>query len=168
MASNDADRAAANKEVVLRYFAAMERRDWDAAADCWAQDAVNRASGRHDVNPAMVGRDALKRVFQALHMAFPDRHWQLDAMIAEGDRVACLMTVTGSFGKVPPRPPGPLPPNWLGVESTALVPASAEGKPYSVKHVHVFTIQDGLITEHQAARDDLALLLQLGAISPPA
>jgi hypothetical protein len=25
-----------------------------------------------------------------------------------------------------------------------------------------------LITEHQAARDDLALLLQLGAISPPA
>jgi hypothetical protein len=82
--------------------------------------------------------------------------------------VACLMTVTGSFGKVPPRPPGPLPPNWLGVESTALVPASAEGKPYSVKQVHVFTIQDGLITEHQAARDDIALLIQLGAISPPA
>jgi hypothetical protein len=36
------------------------------------------------------------------------------------------------------------------------------------KHVHVFTIQDGFITEHQAVRDDLALLLQLGAISPPA
>jgi predicted ester cyclase len=60
-----------------------------------------------------------------------------------------------------------LPNGWVGVESTALIPPSAAGKPYSVKHIHIFRIADGLIAEHWAARDDLALLLQLGAISAP-
>jgi hypothetical protein len=60
-----------------------------------------------------------------------------------------------------------LPNGWVGVESTALIPPSAAGKPYSVKHIHIFRIAGGLIAEHWAARDDLALLLQLGAISAP-
>ena len=166
MATPDAG-VAANKEVVRRYLAAMERHDWDGAAECWAPDTINRGSGRHEPTSAMIGREAIKRVFEALHMAFPDRHWQLDEMIAEGDWVICLMTVSGTFGMVPPRPPGPLPPNWLGVEGTALASSSAKGKPYSVKHIHVFRIRDGFVAEHLAARDDLGLLLQLGAIAPP-
>jgi predicted ester cyclase len=155
-----------SKEVVRRYYEAKERHALDEAVACWAPDAVNHASGRSSFRPAR-GSEALRRVFEALRLAFPDRRWAIDDMFAEADRVACRMTVSGTFGAPPTRPPEPVPPGWMGVESTALVPASAAGKPYSVKHIHVFRVSDGLIAEHWAARDDLALLLQLGVISPP-
>ncbi len=156
-----------NEDVVRRWFAAMERHDPGAAVALWAEGAVNHASGRH---PTQVRRGpaAINMVLEAMQIAFPDRRWEIDDVIAEGDRVVCLTTVSGTFGAVPPPPPGPLPPDWVGLESTALVPASARGKPYSVKHIHVFRVANGQIAEHWAARDDLSLLLQLGAISPPA
>jgi predicted ester cyclase len=103
-----------------------------------------------------------------LRTAFPDRHWHIDAMLAEGDLVACRMTVSGTFGTTPERPPFPLPPDSVGVESTELVGPSATGRSYSVTHMHIFRIANGSIAEHWAARDDLGLLLQLGAIAVPA
>jgi predicted ester cyclase len=155
-----------SKEVVRRWFEAMERHALDEAVACWAPDAVNHASGRYG-SQLPRGSEALRRVFEALRLAFPDRRWAIDDMFAAADQVVCRMTVSGTFGAPPTRPPEPVPPGWVGVESTALVPPSAAGKPYSVKHIHIFRVSDGLIAEHWAARDDLALLLQLGVISPP-
>jgi predicted ester cyclase len=153
-------------EVVRRWFEAMERHELDEAVACWSPDAVNHASGRYAVQELPLGRETLRRVFEALLVTFPDRHWAIDDVIADGHRVVCRMTVSGTFGRPPSRPPEPVPPGWVGVESTALVPPSAAGKPYSVKHIHIFRISNGLIAEHWAARDDLSLLLQLGVISP--
>jgi len=155
-----------NKDLVRRHYDALDRGALDEAAQVWAPDAVNHASGRYGSQQPR-GRDAVKRVLEALRTAFPDRRWQIDDLIAEDDFVVCRVTVSGTFGVRPPRPPDPLPNGWVGVESTALIPPSAAGKPYSVKHIHIFRIADGLIAEHWAARDDLALLLQLGAISAP-
>ncbi len=157
-------RAEKNKEVVKRWTDALERLAFDEAVGCWAPDAVNHASGR--TAPAPSPPEAIRRLVDALRVAFPDRRWRIDDMIAEGDQVACRMTVSGTFGATPV-PPGPLPAGYLGLESTMLVPASAAGKPYSVKHIHIFRIAGGMIAEHWAARDDLSLLLQLGAIAGP-
>ena len=157
-------KAEANKEVVKRWFDALERGSVDEAVDCWAPDAVNHASGRYTPAP---GPGHVRGLMQALSVAFPDRRWHVDDMIAEGEQVACRMTVCGTFGAPPQPRPGPLPAGYLGLESTMLVPASASGKPYSVKHIHVFRVADGVIAEHWAARDDLSLLLQLGAIAAP-
>src|SRR6266849_10523177 len=74
--------------------------------------------------------------------------WQIDDLIAKDEFVVCRVTVSGTFGVRPHRPPDPLPNGWVGVESTALIPPSAAGKPYSVKHIHIFRIADGLIAEH--------------------
>jgi len=156
----------ANKDVVKGWLDALERGALDEAVGFWAPDAVNHASGRYGPETPR-GREAIKRVMQVLRVAFPDRRWQIDDMIAEGDQVVCRMTVSGTFGAPPERPPDPIPAGWVGVESTALVSASAAGRPYSVKHIHVFRIANGLIAEHWAARDDLSLLIQLGAITPP-
>src|SRR5260370_17227683 len=76
------------------------------------------------------------------------------------------MTVSGTFGATPERPPWEVPSGWVGVESTELIPKSASGKAYSAKHIHIFRIANRLITTHWAGPDDLALLLQLGAIVP--
>jgi predicted ester cyclase len=154
-----------NKHVIRRWLETMDRRAWDEAAACWAPDAINHASGRFGAH-APRGRESIKRVFEMLHIAFPDRRWQIEDMIAEGDRVACRMTVSGTFGAVPPLP-DQRPPGSLGVEGTRLASPSASGKSYSVSHIHIFRIANGLIAEHWAARDDIGLLQQLGAVTPP-
>ena len=153
-----------NKEVVRRCFAAAERGDVETAVACWSPDAINVASGRPGVTRQ--GRDAIRHVFETLRIAFPDRRNTIDDIVAEGDRVVIRMTVSGTFGAVPPRPSGPLPSPYLGVESTQLVPPSAAGRPYSVTQIHIFRMADGFIAQHWAARDDLSLLLQLGAVTP--
>ena len=38
------------------------------------------------------------------------------------------------------------------------------GKHFSVRHVHLYRVTDGRITEHWAVRDDLGLLLQIGSL----
>lgn len=155
---------AANKDLIGRYFVAMERGTIDEALDFWTTDTVNYASGR--LAPQR-GREALASVFRMLRTAFPDRRFQIDDLMAESDRVVCLMTVSGTFGSPPQLPASSLPPNSVGVEGTLLVPPDAAGKPYAVKQVHVFRINEGRIADHWAARDDLGLLIQLGAIKPP-
>jgi predicted ester cyclase len=39
-----------------------------------------------------------------------------------------------------------------------------DGRSYTVKHVHLYRVVDGLIREHWAVRDDLGMLRQLGAL----
>jgi predicted ester cyclase len=158
---NDQER---NKQLVRRLFDAMVRGATDEMQALWTSDAANHASGRPGLRlPA--GGEGIVMVARMLRSAFPDRHWQIDEMIAEGDLVACRMTVSGTFGNRPERPPFGMPPDQPGVEGTDLLGAFASGKPYSVKHMHMFRIAHGKIAEHWAARDDLGLLLQLGAIS---
>jgi predicted ester cyclase len=153
-----------NEERVKRYLDAMERGALDEAIEFWAADATNQASGR---SRPQSGRQAIAGVLHMLQTAFPDRHFQIDDLFSSGDKVVCRLTVSGTFGATP-APPAPLPSNWVGVEGTELVPASAAGKAYSVKHIHIFRLENGLITDHWAARDDLALVLQLGGMTIPA
>src|SRR5260370_19259535 len=49
-----------SKQVVRRWFEAMEHHALDEAVACWAPDAVNHASGRSSFRPAR-GSEALKR-----------------------------------------------------------------------------------------------------------
>lgn len=155
----------ANKELVRLFHAAMNGGSLDEALDFWSPTAINHASGRSG-QQIPGGREGLRRVFQGLRAAFPDRLWQVDDLIAEGDRVACLITVSGTFAGLADPPPG-VPSDWVGIEGTEFARGSDSGKTYSVKHIHVFRISAGKISEHWAARDDLSLLLQLGAIKPP-
>ena len=80
--------------------------------------------------------------------AVPDSTWTTVGLIAEGDFVACHNTWTGTYG-------GKM---FRGVRTP-------EGKRFSVEHVHVYRLSDQRIAEHWVVRDDLAMLLQLGAIS---
>jgi len=143
-----------NKDLVRRFHEAMDNGDVDAALEFWASDAINHGGGRPGRQPK-IGLDGLRRVFESLRVAFPDRQWLVEDMIAEGDTVACRVTVSGTFGDVPEIP----------VESTPLLAnVSPTGKSYSVQQVHIFRIAGGKLVEHRAVRDDLALVQQLGAL----
>ncbi len=74
----------------------------------------------------------------------------IDLLVAEGDFVVALMTITRT----------------VNTELRAFgftFPAS--GQSYTVKHVHIYRVVDGRIREHWAVRDDLSMLRQLGAIA---
>ena len=80
----------------------------------------------------------------------PDTHYHIDDIIAEGDKVAVRMTVSGTHtGPIRDIPP--------------------TGKRISVDYVHWFRLADGKVAELWAVRDDLneadlrgAVLRQVG------
>lgn len=94
------------------------------------------------------GPEGFKRMVTMARTAMPDIHYTIDDMIAEGDRVAVLYTMTGTFtGKL-----GEIPPT---------------GKRVNMKQVFFYRFKDGKEVEALPLHDANELNRQLG-INPPA
>jgi predicted ester cyclase len=105
-----------------------------------------------------VGREGFRRVLEDLHTTFPDYHYEIEEMVAEGDSVIARCKVSGTHRGV-----GKLPVNGgmlVGVEPTQ--------KHFEVQHIHWIKLRDGKIVDHYAARDDIGMMRQLGLIPPVA
>ena len=94
------------------------------------------------------GRDRFRQAIEAVMRAVPDSRWTTRRLIAEGDFVVCHNTWTGTYGG----------------EVFRGVPTSP-GRRFSVEHVHIYRLTDRRIAEHWVVRDDLEMMLQIGAIS---
>jgi len=138
-----------NKALIRRlYDEGLNRRDAAAAAAFYAPDAKNH--GR------TVGREGMRRVFESLFSVFPDFHYRIEEVTAEGDRVVCKVTLTGTHLGQPTLPE---------VFGGMLAGVAPTGKAVTVLQFHSFRIAGGSIAEHAAVRDDLGMLKQLGLIS---
>lgn len=83
-----------------------------------------------------------------LKRAFPNAHWEIQELIAEGDAVVMHSVWSGTHA-------GP----FMGMEST--------GRSFSnVPHAYFFRLRDGKVTEYLAIRDDMSLMRRLGALPP--
>lgn len=71
----------------------------------------------------------------------------IELLVAEGDLVVALMTITRRLDRE------------LHVFDRRF---PGDGRSYTVAHVHVYRVADGMISEHWAVRDDLDMLRQLG------
>jgi steroid delta-isomerase-like uncharacterized protein len=96
------------------------------------------------------GPERVKEVATMLRAAFPDQHWEIHELIAEGDRVVMHSSVSGTHA-------GP----FMGMPPT-------ERTFSGVHHIYIFTFRDGKIVEYRAVRDDISLMRQLGVIPSPA
>lgn len=141
----------ANTALVRRlYDEGLNRRDAAAAAALYAADAKNH--GR------TVGRAGMRKVFEALFAAFPDFHYRIEETTAEGDRVVCKVTMTGThLGR-------PTLPEVFGGMLRSVAPT---GQRVTVLQFHSFRVAGGQITEHAAVRDDLGMAVQLGIVKWP-
>ena len=140
-----------NKKLIQRlYDEGINRHDAAAAAAFYALDAKNH--GRQ------VGRAGMQAVFEALFSTFPDFTYRIEHSTAEGDRVACKVTMTGThFGQ-----------STLAQAFTGMLTGVAPtGKAVRVLQFHSFRVSGGQILEHEAVRDDLSMLLQLGLLRRP-
>ncbi|XAS67311.1 ester cyclase [Micrococcaceae bacterium Sec5.7] len=134
-----------NKALVLRFYAEIDAGNIDAMDELVAEDYV-------DHNPPFpglpAGREGLKQAFRIFWTATPGRH-EIDAQLAEDDKVVTRLTATGRHeGDLP----GPLPATGTELRETA---------------VAIHRIANGRIAEHWSNRDDLGLMHQLGVVSLP-
>lgn len=133
----------ANKELVRRYTREVfDEGDVDAVDRYLAPDFVNHVTGRS-------GTADFKQLAKELRDV-PGTANVIDLLVAEGDFVVALMTVTRTVNE----------------ELHAFgftIPAG--GQSYTVRHVHIYRVVEHKIREHWAVRDDLSMLRQLGAIA---
>jgi predicted ester cyclase len=140
-----------NKALIRRlYDEGINRHDAAAAAAFYAVDAKNH--GRQ------VGRAGMRAVFEALFSTFPDFNYSIEESTAEGDRVVCKVTMSGSHRGEPT-----LPEAFSGM----LKGVAPTGKAVRVLQFHSFRVSGGQILEHAAVRDDLGMLVQLGLLQQP-
>ena len=133
-----------NKALVRRFNTeAFDEGDLSAAQRYLAPDFLNHVSGKR-------GIEDMQRIIRYVRAAFPDGRQEVDQEVAEGDLVVQLITSTGTHtGEILHMPWGPVAPT---------------GRPVSWQSVRIYRIVGGKIAEHWAVRDDLRMLLQLGAL----
>jgi predicted ester cyclase len=126
-------------------------RDPSAADQLMAETYVEHAVapfGTQEPGP-MPGPEGMRRTVAWLIDQFPDLHMTIEALVAQGDLVACRVLSTGTnLGKLN----GVMPPT---------------GKPFSARQTHWFRVENGRLAEHWATRDDLQAMIELGVIASP-
>jgi steroid delta-isomerase-like uncharacterized protein len=136
----------ANKTMVRQAMDEMFTQGNLAAVDKYvAADYVE-----HQPMPgAPAGREGLKQTITILRRAFPDARFNVEDVIAEGDKVVVRSTITGTHKG-----------DYMGIAAT--------GKPFTMTAIDILRVQNGKAVEHWGNEDDLGLLVQLGAVTLPA
>jgi predicted ester cyclase len=92
--------------------------------------------------------------------AFPDDHFTIEEMLAEGDKIAVQATIHGTNS-------GPM----LGLPAFGRleVPVPPTGKSVTGTAIFIFKVSDGKIVSYAFEFDQIGLLQQLGwTFTPPA
>ena len=136
-----------NKQVVLESLRALETGDSTVANRIIATDFINREADDDPERPdrGLRGPAGLVATSRWLTGAFADLKFDHDEIVAEGETVIVMATMTGTH-----------------VEAFHGIPPTR--KPFQQRQVHLFRMRDGQFVEHSALRDDLGLLRQLGVL----
>lgn len=131
----------ANKQIVRRYQQIYNSNELDALTEVVSDDLLTPK-----IMPGVPhGIEGAKAAHQIMLSGFPDYQTIIEDLIAEGDKVAARITMsgtnTGSFMGIPPT-----------------------GKFVSFTGMYIARIADGKIVEHWGEEDAVSLLTQLGAM----
>jgi predicted ester cyclase len=126
-----------NKQLVERLFETFNHGDL-GIVDTLVGDEYVGAQG--DKGPA-----GFKAVVAGLRAAFPDLHYTLDEVIAEGDRVAVRW-------------------HWTGTHQGTFRKFAATGKAVTNTGAGIFRLRGGKIVAAELETDRLGFLEQIGAV----
>jgi steroid delta-isomerase-like uncharacterized protein len=135
-----------NKQLVRQFFELLDRHDADRIGELLVSSTnysfhIGGMSSPLDWNEH-------KRLLAGVTNAFPDLHHEIVDMVAEGDKVAVHLNVTGTHKG-----------EFQGIPPT--------GKKLSLDEMGFITIIDGKITEGWISADTMRLMQQIGALPPP-
>ncbi len=136
---------AENKAQFRRaYEELLNQGNLEVAEDLVAPDFLN-----HEAPPGRNrGPESMRGLATMLRTAFPDLHFTIEELIAEGDTVAGRLTMNGTHR-------GPL----MGMPPT--------GRSVRQDHMHFVRFQNGKAIEHWGVRDEMGMMQQLGVIPGP-
>jgi steroid delta-isomerase-like uncharacterized protein len=134
-----------NKAAFRRmYEEGLNRGNLAVADELIAPDCID-----HEAHPGGDrGPESIRQLITMLRTAFPDLHFTIEELIAEGDTVAGRLTMNGTHD-------GPL----IGIPPT--------GRAVQQAHMHFVRLQDGKAIEHWGVRDDMGMMRQLGLAPQP-
>ena len=116
----------------------------DAADHYFAQDFVDHTTPAGLPN----GLAGFKVYITRLRSAFPDLHFTVEDVVAEGETVVVRATVRGTMTG-----------DFLEMKAT--------GKTATWTEIHIGRLADGKVVEHWATIDQLGMLQQLGLAAIP-
>ncbi|MGX9791359.1 ester cyclase [Mycobacterium sp. MMS18-G62] len=129
--------------LVAELMDAMNRRQLEKIRDLVTDDFVDHGSPV----PLPPGPDGYIAILTFVTTVLQVRY-EVHDIVAAGDTVAVRATAHG-VNTVSPQ----------GIEPT--------GKPFAMKTAHFFRFRDGRLCEHWGIRDELDVLYQVGALTPP-
>ena len=130
-----------NKQLVRRYQEIYNSHQLDALTEVLSEKLLTPL-----ILPGLPpGLEGAKAAHQIMLTGFPDYKTVIEDLIAEGDKVAVRIrmsgTHTGSFMGIPPT-----------------------GKKVEFTGMYIARIENGMIVEHWGEEDGVSLMRQLGAI----
>jgi lactoylglutathione lyase len=127
------------KAVVEEFFRRQQAGDDTALDDLVATDMVNHAAGPQ-------GREGLKTILGIIDNDLGPVTAAQHHLIAEGDLVTQHLTLHGTH---------------RGSTMPLLVDTPVSGRQAAWTFIHIWRVENGMIVEHWACRDDMGLLEQL-------
>ena len=131
----------AGKDIVYRFFDLINAGHDAAAAALVTADYINHEAPDHG------GIEGAGATIASLRSCFSDMHYMIMEVVAEGDHAWAHVVMSGRFTG-----------GLYGVRPT--------GQPFAQHQIHMFRLAGGKMAEHRAVRDDLGMLIQVGAIAP--
>lgn len=132
-----------NKALARRSYEAFNQRNWADYYELCTPDFVF-----HMASMTIQGLEAYKQFLSMYLTAFPDLHFTIEDIIAEGDTVVVRQTARGTHQG-----------DLMGIPPT--------GKQVTVSGIAISRIVNGKAVEDWFNGDDLGLLQQLGVVPAP-
>jgi len=134
-----------NKALMRRFYEEVFNKKNLAAID----DFIDPNQVDHSAPPGVAGGlEGTKQLIGMDLTAFPDLHFTVEDMIAEGDKVVARLTARGTHKGA-----------YMGIPPT--------GKQATSPAIDIVRIAGGKSVEHWLEMDTLGLLQQLGVIPAP-
>jgi steroid delta-isomerase-like uncharacterized protein len=97
------------------------------------------------ITPDAAGPELVKQIARFFRAAFPDLQITVNDLIAEGDRVAARVTISGTHQG-----------EMMGISPT--------GKRVEVSSIDIIRFEDGKAAEHWGETDIMSMMQQLGVV----
>ena len=131
-----------NKTIVRKYYEELLNTGDTSNIEKYIDENYEEI---HDGVRYKLGIDGAREHIEGVRNVYPDIQLKIENQISEGDWVATIYSVTGTFEKA-----------WLGIKPT--------GEKITYTGVNVDRLKDGKIVEHGGAANLLGPLLDAGVI----
>ena len=130
------------------------RREYELVFAGRIEDAAALFSDPTRNHGREVPRRAVLAILQDIKATFPDWSFTIEDIAASGSTVMVRCRFRGTHQGT-----GQLP-----VNGGLMVGVPPTHKQMDVQHIHWYVLKDGLVAEHWACRDDIAMMQQLGLL----